>query len=177
MWDLTSAISSWGNEMTLHCKAIMWSACLWTPHTWSSAEFTAILCIHVGTLLLLASAHWNPICSFLYSAWGYFAGRNCLVPSFERLILKRIRIFFHSSDQTYKQKLFSCAIWDCSNICNLKEPQEIFIDFGGSLWMASYPAGTSLSSWKHGGLADKIHSISHLLTAALVTCWDLSWGI
>lgn len=28
--------------------------------------------------------------------------RNCMVPSLERLISERIRIFFHSSDQTYK---------------------------------------------------------------------------
>ena len=140
-------------------------------------RFIAVSCICIGILLLIFSAHWSPLCSFLYSVWGCYAGRNCMVPSFERLISERIRIFFHTSDQTYKQKLFWRAIWNCSNICHVKGPQELLTDFGGSLWKDSYPAGTSLSSLKHGGQADKTYSISHLLTAALATCWYLSQGI
>lgn len=140
-------------------------------------HFIAVLGIRTGTLLLILSAHWGPVCSFLYLPWGCYAGRNCMVPSLGRLISKGIRISFHNSDQNGKQKHFWCVIWNCSNICHLKGPQELLTDFGGSLWKTSYPAGTSLSSLKPGGQADKTHSISHLFTAALATCWYLSQGI
>ena len=127
-------------------------------------QFIAVSCLCIGILLLIFSAHWSPICSFLYSAWGCYAGRNCMVPSFERLISERIRIFFHSSDQSYKQKLFWCAIWNCSNICHVRGPQELLTGFGGSLWKDPYPAGSSLSSLKHGGQAHLLNiTPRHLL--------------
>ena len=133
-------------------------------------QFIAVSYICIGILPLIFSAHWSPMCSFLYSAWGnVMLGEIAWCLLLRDWYLKELEFSFIAVTRAISRNSSDVPSGIVQTSVMWRDPRSF------SQILEGLCGSRDLSSLKHGGQARLLNITP--APCALAASWHLSQGI